>query len=119
MSKKKTHRTAMPCTVAEVLTMVDQLDDQFPDNGTAPDASEYQRLYSEALAHECVRLERKIVDSGNGAVILRVMLEELEWFYAVEDAIRRAGFVQGYAYGRRLTTTQELHGPRSRTDGTP
>ena len=76
----------------DVSVLIDVLDNQFSDDGMGANASDYQRVFVQ-------QRDARLCDSG---AALYKTVEQIEDFTLVEDAIRQAGFIQGFQVCRQL-----------------
>ena len=86
--KKRTKQTST--------AIVDLLDTAFQDNGEREDASDHRRVFKEALVAQLAS------DDNPGAGPLYHTVSQIGDFCMLEDAIRRAGFAQGFLACRQL-----------------
>lgn len=99
MSRKNVRRkkpTSSPVSLdgIDVRWLVKILDESFDDRGTGKDASDYRRVFHEELEDELL--------NNRSRVNLYHVCEQLQGFFEVEDAIRHAGFIQGFMVCKQL-----------------
>ena len=99
-------RKTTPKKTSEVLTGVnlvaftELLDRAYDDNGKGEHASDYRRVFQEELVEQLASRENSGERGSTPA--LYELLSDIADFCFVEDAIRRAGFAQGFLIARQL-----------------
>jgi hypothetical protein len=74
--------------ITALLQLLQSLDAEFDDDGLGPEASQYRRLYQQALA-QLVHADPTVGSRVEG-------LRQFDDVIPVEEAFRHAGFVQGF-----------------------